>query len=198
MTSSCVWTLGRGVFTPRSPVGTYTTLQSAQLRVGLAGSWTHEYHFQLRRCTWFFKAWSPQPLILLDLPSASPIDNILHEYVQYSPERGANHESAHVAIFPIPFCVIGRFTLGTITNFNLNFMTLVIKFSLKIWLHPYHPKHPDIEVWMFYEILSIKVVKSWFKMRKIPMWTVLIWSSCLRPLEGLCPTKTYILQLGLR
>jgi hypothetical protein len=59
--------------------------------------------------------------------------------------------------------LIGRFTLGTITNFNLNFMTLVIKFSLKIWLHPNLPKHPDIEVWMSYEILSIKVVKNWFK-----------------------------------
>jgi hypothetical protein len=41
---------------------------------------------------------------------------------------------------------LGWFTLGTITNFNLNFMTLVIKFSLKIWLHPNLPKQPDIEV----------------------------------------------------
>jgi hypothetical protein len=42
--------------------------------------------------------------------------------------------------------IVGWFTLGTITNFNLNLMTLVIKFSLKIWLHPNLPKHPDIEV----------------------------------------------------
>jgi hypothetical protein len=54
--------------------------------------------------------------------------------------------------------ILGRFTLGTITNFNLNFMTLVIKFSLKTWHHPNHPKHPDIEVWMFYVILSIKSI----------------------------------------
>jgi hypothetical protein len=42
-------------------------------------------------------------------------------------------------------------------------MTLVIKFSHKMWLHPSLPKHPDVEVCMLYEILSIKVVKNWFK-----------------------------------
>jgi hypothetical protein len=58
---------------------------------------------------------------------------------------------------------VGRFTLGIMTNFNPHFMTLLIKFSLKIWLHPNLLKHPDIEMWMFYEILSIKVVKNRFK-----------------------------------
>ena len=42
--------------------------------------------------------------------------------------------------------LIGRFTLGTITNFNPNFMTLVIKFSLQIQLDPNLLKRPDIEV----------------------------------------------------
>jgi hypothetical protein len=61
-------------------------------------------------------------------------------------EFGWPHNSGGFLRRKVNKCVIGWFTLGATTNFNLNFMTLVIKFSLKIWLHPNLPKHPDIEV----------------------------------------------------
>jgi hypothetical protein len=46
-----------------------------------------------------------------------------------------------------PTVLSGRFTLGCMTIFNHNFMTLVIKFSLKIQLDPSLPNCPDTEVW---------------------------------------------------
>jgi hypothetical protein len=58
---------------------------------------------------------------------------------------------------------LGQFTLGTMTLFNLNFMTLVITFSLKKWLDPNLPKCQDTEAWKFCKILCIKGVINGFK-----------------------------------
>jgi hypothetical protein len=53
---------------------------------------------------------------------------------------------------------VERFTLGTMSIFNPNFMTRVINFSLKNWLDPNLPKCPDTEVWKLCKISCMKSI----------------------------------------